>query len=75
MTINQNTHPSFYALLVALIFMAVGPILLMFKNSFKLDVDIIGGTTGLLLAIPPIIFTLFASRQIITGMTVGAVKG
>ena len=45
---NQNTHPSFYALLVALIFMAVGPILLMFTNSFKLDVDIIGGTTGLL---------------------------
>jgi len=31
--------------------------------------------TGVLLAIPPIIFTLFASRQIITGMTAGAVKG
>lgn len=31
--------------------------------------------TGSLLAIPPIIFTLFASRQIITGMTAGAVKG
>ena len=31
--------------------------------------------TGMLLAIPPIIFTLFASRQIITGMTAGAVKG
>ena len=30
---------------------------------------------GLLLAIPPILFTLFASRQIITGMTAGAVKG
>jgi len=31
--------------------------------------------TGMLLAIPPIIFTLFASRQIITGMTAGAIKG
>ena len=31
--------------------------------------------TGMLLAVPPIIFTLLASRQIITGMTAGAVKG
>ncbi|MEM8849083.1 MAG: carbohydrate ABC transporter permease [Pseudomonadota bacterium] len=31
--------------------------------------------TGTLLAIPPIIFTLVASKQIITGMTAGAVKG
>lgn len=31
--------------------------------------------TGMLLAIPPIIFTFFASKQIITGMTAGAVKG
>ncbi|SDZ49949.1 multiple sugar transport system permease protein [Jannaschia faecimaris] len=31
--------------------------------------------TGMLLAIPPVIFTFVASRQIITGMTVGAVKG
>ncbi|SFJ43432.1 carbohydrate ABC transporter permease [Jannaschia pohangensis] len=31
--------------------------------------------TGTLLAIPPILFTLVASRQIITGMTAGAVKG
>lgn len=31
--------------------------------------------TGTLLAIPPILFTFFASRQIITGMTAGAVKG
>ena len=31
--------------------------------------------TGMLLAIPPIIFTFIASKQIITGMTVGAVKG
>ena len=31
--------------------------------------------TGSLLAIPPIIFTFVASKQIITGMTAGAVKG
>ncbi|MFK7891262.1 MAG: hypothetical protein AB8B63_10645 [Granulosicoccus sp.] len=31
--------------------------------------------TGMLLAITPIIFTLFASRQIIAGMTAGALKG
>lgn len=31
--------------------------------------------TGMLLAVPPIIFTFLASRQIITGMTAGAVKG
>ena len=31
--------------------------------------------TGMLLAVPPVIFTLLASRQIITGMTAGAVKG
>ena len=44
----ERQNPAFYALLVALIVMAVGPILLMFANSFKLDVDIIGGTSGLL---------------------------
>jgi multiple sugar transport system permease protein len=31
--------------------------------------------TGMLLAIPPIIFTFVASKQILTGMTAGAVKG
>lgn len=31
--------------------------------------------TGMLLAVPPILFTFAASRQIITGMTAGAVKG
>lgn len=45
---NERTNPAFFALLVALIFMAVGPILLMLVNSFKLDVDIISGTTGML---------------------------
>lgn len=31
--------------------------------------------TGMLLAVPPILFTFIASKQIITGMTAGAVKG
>ncbi|MEM8978300.1 MAG: carbohydrate ABC transporter permease [Pseudomonadota bacterium] len=44
----ERQNPAFYALLVALIFMAVGPIVLMFINSFKLDVDIISGSTGLI---------------------------
>ena len=45
---QDRPNPAYYALLAALIFMAVGPIVLMFANSFKLDVDIIGGTTGLI---------------------------
>ena len=44
----ERQNPAFYAVLVTLIFMAVGPIVLMFANSFKLDVDIIAGTSGLL---------------------------
>ncbi|MFT5796108.1 MAG: multiple sugar transport system permease protein [Ascidiaceihabitans sp.] len=44
----EKQNPAFYALLVALIFMSVGPIVLMFANSFKLDVDITSGTGGLL---------------------------
>lgn len=32
-------------------------------------------STGMLLAVPPMIFTFIASKQIITGMTAGAVKG
>jgi multiple sugar transport system permease protein len=32
-------------------------------------------TMGSLIAIPPLIFTLVAARQIITGLTAGAVKG
>jgi len=43
----ERQNPAFYALLAALIFMSVGPIVLMFANSFKLDVDIISGTSGL----------------------------
>ncbi len=47
-TPHDRQNPAFYALLVVLIFMSVGPITLMFVNSFKLDVDIISGTSGLL---------------------------
>ena len=45
---DDRQNPAFYAFLVALMFMAVGSIVLMFSNSFKLYVDIIGGTSGLL---------------------------
>lgn len=48
MAVSGRQNPSFYALLIVLIFMSVGPILLMFVNSFKLDVDIISGTSGLI---------------------------
>ena len=51
------------------------PILIVNNTSeFNVEWGVIMAT-GMLLAIPPIIFTLFASRQIITGMTAGAVKG
>ncbi|MEL7178467.1 MAG: carbohydrate ABC transporter permease [Pseudomonadota bacterium] len=43
-------------------------------TEFDIDWGVIMAT-GMLLAIPPIIFTFLASRQIITGMTAGAVKG
>ncbi|MFQ6552304.1 carbohydrate ABC transporter permease [Aestuariibius insulae] len=43
-------------------------------TEFEIDWGVIMAT-GMLLAIPPILFTLVASRQIITGMTAGAVKG
>ena len=45
---THKLNPSFYALLAALIFMSVGPVVLMFANSFKLDVDITSGTAGFL---------------------------
>lgn len=44
----DKQNPAFYVLLIMLIFMSVGPIVLMFANSFKLDVDITSGTGGLL---------------------------
>ena len=31
--------------------------------------------TGVLIALPPLIFTFIAAKQIITGLTAGAVKG
>jgi multiple sugar transport system permease protein len=43
-------------------------------SEYTIDWGVIMAT-GMLLAIPPILFTFFASRQIITGMTAGAVKG
>jgi multiple sugar transport system permease protein len=44
----QKQNPAFYAVIGLLVFMSVGPVLLMFVNSFKLDVDILSGTSGLL---------------------------
>lgn len=43
-------------------------------TEYNIDWGVIMAT-GMLLAVPPIIFTFIASRQIITGMTAGAVKG
>lgn len=45
---RQRQAPAFYALVTALAVMSVGPVFLMFVNSFKLDVDILSGTTGML---------------------------
>ncbi|MEM9678295.1 MAG: carbohydrate ABC transporter permease [Pseudomonadota bacterium] len=45
---KKGQNPAFYALLITLVFMSVGPVALMFINSFKLDVDIISGAGGLL---------------------------
>ncbi len=45
---REKQNPTFYALMFALVFMSIGPVALMFINSFKLDVDIISGTSGLL---------------------------
>ena len=45
---SDKANPAFFVLLACLVFMAVGPVALMFINSFKLDVDIISGTSGLL---------------------------
>lgn len=44
----DKQNPAFYALIATLVFMSVGPVVLMFANSFKLDVDIISGSSGLL---------------------------
>ena len=47
-TTYEKQHPAFYAIIFTLIFMSVGPIALMLINSFKLDVDILSGMSGLL---------------------------
>jgi len=47
-TAQRRQHPAFYALVAMLIVMSVGPIVLMLSVSFKLDVDVISGTSGLL---------------------------
>ncbi len=47
-TTYERQHPAFYAVIVTLVFMSVGPIALMLINSFRLDVDILSGTAGLL---------------------------
>ncbi|MEM8786704.1 MAG: carbohydrate ABC transporter permease [Pseudomonadota bacterium] len=44
----DRPNPAFYAVIALLVFMSVGPVFLMFVNSFKLDVDIISGATGLI---------------------------
>lgn len=44
----ERENPGFYALTFVLVIMSGGPVLLMLVNSFKLDVDIISGSTGLL---------------------------
>ena len=46
---SQNYHkqsPVFYVLIAVLVLMSIGPVLLMFVNSFKLDVDITSGAQG-----------------------------
>jgi len=45
---QEKQNPAFYVIIFMLVFMSIGPVLLMFINSFKLDVDIISGATGLL---------------------------
>lgn len=45
---DNTTNPAFYALLVALIIMAMGPIVMMIATSLKLNVDIMSDTTSLL---------------------------
>jgi multiple sugar transport system permease protein len=43
-------------------------------TEYNIDWGVIMAT-GMLLAVPPILFTFVAARQIISGMTAGAVKG
>ena len=43
-----KNNGAFFAIISLMVVMAIGPVLLMLINSFKLDVDIISGTSGLL---------------------------
>ena len=45
---HEKQNPAFYAVIAVLVLMSVGPVILMLVNSFKLDVDIISGTSGLI---------------------------
>ena len=45
--IYERQNPAFYALLVALVLMAIGPIYLMLATSLKLNVDIMSDSGGL----------------------------
>jgi multiple sugar transport system permease protein len=45
----QRTNPAFFALVTALIVMAIGPILLMLATSLRLNVDIMSDTASLFL--------------------------
>ena len=46
--VHERQNPAFYALLVALVVMSLGPIVLMLATSLKLNVDIMDDTAGLL---------------------------
>lgn len=47
---ENRQNPAFYALLVALIVMSIGPIMLMIMTSFKLNVDIMNDSSSLFFA-------------------------
>jgi len=40
----EKQNPAFYVVIAMLVMMSIGPVILMFVNSFKLDVDIISAT-------------------------------
>ncbi|WP_257891143.1 carbohydrate ABC transporter permease [Gymnodinialimonas phycosphaerae] len=44
----DRQNPAYYVLIGILIFMSIGPVILLLVNSFKLDVDITSGAGGLL---------------------------
>ncbi|MGB0866894.1 MAG: carbohydrate ABC transporter permease [Granulosicoccaceae bacterium] len=45
---EERQNPAFYALVFALIVMALGPIVMMISTSLKFNVDIMSGSSGLL---------------------------